>query len=230
MLQEVALPIGDNGVSMQSAYSAELVPPAPTEMPPLPPGFEVHHSSFHREPSSTPPHPQMAEWLQRPPASTPPLTPSAVPPPPATNSAMGAWAANGCLGNGALGSWAGPLSTNPSSSSGHWLNTGVAESDGNSLAVSSTAMPHVTQGSSSSTGPTSGNHIPYSMPPSTSADSGLWLPPATLSTTSTASTTTSMVGFASMPFSIQTDRRGNQLRAEAAPYVPMNVGIGVQAC
>jgi hypothetical protein len=58
----------------------------------------------------------------------------------------------------------------------------------------------------------------------------LWLPPATLSTTSTASTTTSMVGFASMPFSIQTDRRGNQLRAEAAPYVPMNVGIGVQAC
>jgi hypothetical protein len=44
-----------------------------------------------------------------------------------------------------------------------------------------------------------------------------------------------MVGFASMPlpFSMQADKpslRNQQLRAEAAPYVPMNMGIGVPAC
>lgn len=228
MLQEVAFPIGDNGTAMQPTFSNESMPPPPTDMPPLPPGFEVPHASFPPEPSSTPPHPQVGEWLQRPPSSTPPLTPSATPPPP-TNSAMGAWGMNVGLGNGAPGSWGGPLSTNPSSSSGHWLSTGVSECDGSSLS-SVSSMSHVSQGCSSSTGATNSHHIPYTMPPPTNADNGCWVPPTTLS--STAGASNSMVGFASMPFSLQADKPSlrNQLRAEAAPYVPMNVGIGVPAC
>jgi len=136
----------------------------------------------------------------------------------------------GGMNNGASGTWA-PLSTNPSSMSGGWLSTGVSENDGSSLAMSSPhSMAHNGHSSASSA------HVPYSMPASTNVGNGLW-------SGSSGQTITASAGMIMAPSLMasaglmqpmmqaqQPNHYGqpNGLRAEATPYVPMNMGVGVQ--
>lgn len=130
-----------------------------------------------------------------------------------------------------------------------WLSTGVSECDGSAVPVNSTAMPHTAGGCSSA----SNSHVSYSMQPAPTSDTGvppgLWsaASPTATSVTSSAVTPVQMppsLMTASMPSvmqsvalpmvtpAMQIEKNGfrNQLRAEAAPYVPLNMEVGVQAC
>lgn len=228
MLQETSFPLGDS--------TSNSMPVPPSEMPPPPPGFEVPSSGFSIEapggalvPNGAGPQ-QPGEWVPAPnghhsgphqshfvaPRST---APAAQPSP---SGATPVWGMSGCLGAGAPGTWA-PLSTNPSSMSpGGWLSTGVSDcGDGHGVAVSSAPMAHVSHSSASSA------HVPYSMPQPANADNGLW-------SASHTPPTPVQVGLTPAMLQTQVEQPGfrpQQLRAEAAPYVPMNsMGVGVPAC
>lgn len=246
MLQEVPFPTGDTCATMP-AMPSQPMPPPPSEMPPPPPGFEVPSTGFRVEPPGGPgqlpaigfrvdppcgpgQQQQPTDWLSTP-GGTPsgPLQPHFPPPrtpsPPVLTPPV--WGMASCLSAGAPGTWA-PLSTNPSAmTGGGWLSTGVSECDGSAVAVSSAAMTHVAQGCSSAT---SSAHVPFSMPPPTNADSGLWSAPAASAAAASMAPASMLSAAGLVPMMhIPQPMVSNQLRAEAAPYVPMNMGVGVPA-
>lgn len=242
MLQDLSCPIGGN---LMLQITPEFVPPPPCEMPSPPPGFEVPSAGFNVEPSggsmltggtghsndwvplssSAPqPGPQLQPHFPPPRSSMPATGPS----PPVT------WGMGSLPGAGAPGTWA-PLSTNPSSMTGSWLSTGVQDCEGSAVAVSSATMTHSVPGCSSA----SSAHVPYSMPPPTNTNQfshGLWSASGALAgacgmvSTSMAPMLPAVGLSLATPQWMQANRPDrNQLRAEAAPYVPMNVGVGIPA-
>jgi len=153
---------------------------------------------------------------------------------PANGNTPGIWGMGG-VGAGAPGTWA-PLSTNPNSmTTAGWLSTRVPDIDVASQPMSSTAASHVGLSSSS------GSSAHYSMPMPTASGNGLWTSPA--GTSSTATSASMMLPASMMPLSMATagglpmmqmmqqekPKFQNQLRAEATPYVPMNLNVGVPA-
>lgn len=213
------------GAEWSQQCSREVLPPPPLEMPPPPPpGFEASggaewpmlHSHFPSRPSI--------------PAQ------SSGPPPPAV--APGVWGIGG-LGAAVAapgkhaGSWA-PLSTNPGGMSS-WLSTGVSECNSGALPVASGGLVHAACAS----GSTGSAHMSYPLQPAPAENSlpalSLWAAPSTaapLVAPAGIMPSMTMAAPATMS-SMQAEKPvtyRNQLRAEAAPYVPGGMSLGVQAC
>lgn len=235
-------------------------PPSEMPPPPPPTNSEFEVSPFsdvHEWTGSFPQQPQYKSRQSGPSGPPATVTPGGPPPPPPV--APGVWGMGGLGGsNSPGGSWA-PLSTSPGGglpgglSTGNlgangmasWLSTGVSECDGTAVPVNSTAMSHAAGGGCSSA---SSSHISYSMQPAPTSDAslppGLWSASSPTATSVTSSAVTPALMPASMPSvmqsvslpmftsAMQMEKNGyrNQLRAEAAPYVPLNMGVGVQAC
>lgn len=234
--------------------SGEMQPaPLDFDMPPrdmvVPPsGFRVDHpSQLHQpgalgqqpgdwllSPAGTPPPPPQHQLLQ--PQFQPARSPSAAIPQ-LQSAAETPWAMGGGLG-AASGTWAPlstvgmPLSTNPSigSMSNGWLSTGVSECD--TMSHSSAGMTHNGQGYSSG----SSVQTNYTIPTPSNAD-GLWSlaptsqPPTTSTSMAPPAVPLSMMSAGGLPLLMSPmmqqvhKQSGNQMRAEAAPYVPMHTGV-----
>jgi len=184
--------------------SRDVLPPPPTEMPPPPPGFEV--STFSRTGNDWA---TQASHVQLRPATAAVAANAPAGPPPPPAMAPGVMQVWGSAGSASLGIALCPSVSGSSNSS------------------------------SSSSSNTSGARNPYAV--ASGADMsmplGVWSTPCFASAAPQAtsmSAAPAVAGSAVVAVTTQADtpyQFRNQLRAEAAPYVPMaSVQVGVQAC